>query len=92
MCGAVAVSWGSPAGGAAGHNANPNTMSAKLHRFATIAANLDSFALSLEQVVMKKSENIDPKLTYSKLFTQNNAFKIRESEKDEKGETKDILH
>ena len=40
---------------------------------------------------MKKSENIDPKLTYKKLSKQINTFKIMESEKDDKGDTKDTI-
>ena len=44
--------------------ANPNSMSPKLHRFGTITADSDLFALSVEQVALKKSKNIPPKLNH----------------------------
>ena len=37
-------------------------------------------------VVRKKSENIDPKHSYKKLFKQMNTFKIMESGKDDQGD------
>ena len=54
-------------------------MSPKIHCFGTITANYDLFALSVEQVALKKSENIPPKHIHKYISKKIITLKFTES-------------